>query len=375
MTRVRVLAVAGTRPEAIKIAPVVRRLRAEPDRFDTLFCATGQHREMLDQVILLFGVQPDVDLDLMRPNQSPSELASRVLASFDALLARDPPDWVLVQGDTTTALGAALAAFHRRVRIGHVEAGLRTGDLEAPFPEEMNRQVVDVFATALFAPTQRAVKELEREGRQRSAIHLTGNTVVDALQEIGAQEGPVVTEKMVLVTAHRRESFGPALDRVVGAIARLARLFPDIRFVHIEHPNPNVRDVVRRNANLPNVDVIPPTDYRSLVRLLRRCRLVLTDSGGIQEEAPTFGKPVLVMREKTERPEGVEAGIARLVGTDGEVIVREVSRLLRDPEAYRAMSRCMNPYGDGHASDRIVRILLGEKYEPFRPPSAREGGP
>lgn len=373
MTRIRVMAVAGTRPEAIKIAPVVRRLRADPDRFDTMFCVTGQHREMLDQVISLFGLRPDVDLDLMRPNQSLSELASRVLVSFDALLARDRPDWVLVQGDTTTALGAALAAFHRRVRIGHVEAGLRTGDLESPFPEEMNRRVVDVFATALFAPTRRAVKELEREGRPHLAIHLTGNTVVDALQEIGAQEGPVETDDMVLVTAHRRESFGAALDRIVDAIARLAGLFPEVRFVHIEHPNPNVRDVVRRNASLPNVQVIPPTDYRSLVRLLRRCRLVLTDSGGIQEEAPTFGKPVLVMREKTERPEGVEAGVARLVGTDGEVIVREVSRILRDPETLRSMSRSTNPYGDGHASDRIARILLGEKYEPFWPPPARDG--
>ena len=374
MTPLRVVVVAGTRPEAIKVAPVVRRLRAEPGRFETVFCVTAQHREMLDQVVSLFGLRPDVDLDLMRPNQSPSQLASRLLESFETFLGKSRPDWVLVQGDTTTSLGAALAAFHRRVKVGHVEAGLRTGDLAAPFPEEMNRRVVDLLSDALFVPTPRSAAVLGREGARREAIHLTGNTVVDALQEIVAQEGPVETEDLVLVTAHRRESFGAPLEGIVRAVGELARRFPAFRFVHIEHPNPNVRDVVRRNAALPNVEVVPPVDYRSLLRLLRRSRVVLTDSGGLQEEAPTFGKPVLVLREKTERPEGVEAGVARLVGTVEDVIVREGSRLLGDPDARQAMSRFGNPYGDGRASDRIARILLGEPYEPFRPGAAAGPG-
>lgn len=372
--RLRVLVVAGTRPEAIKMAPVVKRLRADDTHFDVTFCVTAQHRELLDQVVTLFGVEPDLDLDLMRADQSLNELSSRVFAAMDACLVAIRPDWVLVQGDTTTALCTALASFHRRLRVGHVEAGLRTGDLAAPFPEELNRRVVDILGTALFAPTQRAVDELEREGAPSSAIHLTGNTVVDALQEIVAQEGSVEAENVVLVTVHRRESFGAPLEEIVEAIAVLAQRFRAVQFIHVEHPNPNVRDVVRRNAGIGNVQIVPPTDYRSLVRLIRRCRLVLTDSGGIQEEAPTFGKPVLVMREKTERREGVEAGSARLVGTDREVIVREVSRLLEDPAAYRAMSACVNPYGDGQASGRIARILLGEAYEPFRPLPTRNGG-
>ncbi len=368
MTPIRVLAVAGTRPEAIKMAPVVRRLRGDPERFELVFCATAQHREMLDQVTSLFGIRPDVDLDLMRPNQSPNEIASRVLVAFDRLLAEARPDWVLVQGDTTTALAAGVAAFHRSVTVGHVEAGLRTGDLTAPFPEEMNRRVIDLVAGALFAPTVRAAGVLAGEGAGKGTIHVTGNTVVDALLEMAAREGSVETEDLVLVTAHRRESFGAPLERIVGAIARLSQLFPAVAFVHVEHPNPNVRDVVRRNAGLANVSVIPPVDYRSLIRLLRRCRLVLTDSGGLQEEAPTFGKPVLVLREKTERPEGVEAGIAKLVGTDEDLIVREAAALLSDRGAQDAMSGRCNPYGDGRASDRIAAILLGEPYEPFRPP-------
>lgn len=372
--RLKVFVVAGTRPEAIKMAPVVRRLRAETSRFDVTFCVTAQHRDMLDQVVALFGLTPDVDLDLMRPDQSLNEVSSRVFAAMDDCLLEHRPDWVLVQGDTTTALCTALAAFHRHLRVGHVEAGLRTGDLDAPFPEELNRRVVDLLATALFAPTPRSVAQLEREGARRAAIHLTGNTVVDALEAIVAQEGAVDTENVVLVTVHRRESFGAPLEEVVEAISVLARLYPAVRFIHVEHPNPNVRDVVRRNAGIGNVQIIPPTDYRSLIRLLRRCRLVLTDSGGIQEEAPTFGKPVLVMRKKTERREGIEAGSARLVGTDKEVIVREVSRLLDDPAAYRAMSVCVNPYGDGRASERIARILLGEEYEPFRSSPPRDGG-
>ena len=356
-----VLAVVGTRPEAIKMSPVVRRLRAEPERFDVLLCATAQHREMLDQVLNLFELSPDIDLDLMRPDQSPSEVAARVLPALDSVLSERNPDWLLVQGDTTTAMAAALAAFHRRVRVGHVEAGLRTGDLSAPFPEEMNRRVVDLVASAHFAPTARAAAALRHEGVPESGVHLTGNTVVDALLQIAERQGPAEEEDLVLVTAHRRESFGEPLARIVRAIARLAASFPQTRFLHVLHPNPNVLAAVRQNEGLANVELVQPLDYATLVRLMRRSRLILTDSGGIQEEAPTFGKPVLVLREKTERPEGIEAGVALLTGTDDETIVREASRLLSDETARRAMAARANPYGDGRASDRIADALWGQR--------------
>jgi len=348
----RVLLVAGTRPEAIKLAPLVRRLRREPDRFEATLCATAQHREMLDQVLEVFDLAPDVDLDLMRPGQSPNEVASRVFAALDPLLAERSPDWLIVQGDTTTAMCAAIAAFHRRVRVGHVEAGLRTGDFQHPFP----------------------AAALEAEGVPRDRIHRTGNTVVDALLEIAAREGAEPETDTVLITAHRRESFGEPLARIVRAIARLARAFPQTRFLHVVHPNPSVLAAVRANEGLPNVELLEPLDYRGLVRLLRRCRFALTDSGGIQEEAPTFGKPVLVLREKTERPEGVEAGLARLVGTDEDRIVAEASRLLSDPAARRRMAEGGNPYGDGRASDRIADVLAGRPYKSFAPVPAAASG-
>jgi UDP-N-acetylglucosamine 2-epimerase (non-hydrolysing) len=365
--RERVLLVVGTRPEAIKVAPVVRRLREEPDRFEAILCATAQHREMLDQVLSVFELVPDIDLDLMRPGQSPSEVASRVFASLDPLLDRLAPDWLLVQGDTTTAMCASIAAFHRRVRVGHIEAGLRTGDFQHPFPEEMNRRVVDLVADAYFVPTARAARALSAEGVPDAKIHATGNTVVDALLEIARREGDEPETDSVLVTAHRRESFGEPLQRIVRGIARLARAFPQTRFLHVVHPNPNVLSAVRANEGIPNVELLEPLDYRGLVRLLRRSRLVLTDSGGIQEEAPTFGKPVLVLREKTERPEGVEAGLAMLVGTDEEKIVAEASRLLTDASARRRMKEAGNPYGDGRASGRIADALAGRPYEAFAP--------
>lgn len=371
----RILVVVGTRPEAIKLAPVVRRLRQEPDRFEAILCATAQHREMLDQVLEVFGLQPDVDLDLMRPGQSPSEVASRVFAALDPLLAGTVPDWLVVQGDTTTAMCAAVAAFHRRVRVGHVEAGLRTGDFQHPFPEEMNRRVVDLIADAYFAPTPRAARALRSEGVEEGKIHLTGNTVVDALLEIARREGDEPETDTVLITAHRRESFGPPLERIVRAVARLARAFPQTRFLHVVHPNPNVLAAVRANEGLPNVELLEPLDYRGLVRLLRGSRLVLTDSGGIQEEAPTFRKPVLVLREKTERPEGVEAGLALLVGTDEERIVAEASRLLADASARRRMAGGGNPYGDGRAAGRIADALAGRQYERFEPASRTPVGP
>src|SRR5262249_55850519 len=267
--------------------------------------------------------------------------------------------------DTTTALCCALAAFHRKIPVAHVEAGLRTGDLEAPFPEEMNRRVVDLVSTAVFAPTRRAAETLAAEGIPRNRVHLTGNTVVDALLQIAAREGPVEEENLVLITAPRRKGFGNPLERIARAIARLAQAFPQTPFAHVVHPNPNVMATVFQNQGLPNVELLEPLDYQKLVRLLRRCRFALTDSGGIQEEAPTFHKPVLVMREKTERPEGVEVGLARLVGTDEELIFAEASRLLSDEAARRSMSEATNPYGDGPAADRIADALAGRSYSPF----------
>jgi UDP-N-acetylglucosamine 2-epimerase (non-hydrolysing) len=372
---VRILIVAGTRPELIKLAPVIARLRREPDLFQVRFCVTAQHRQMLDQVLQLFGLTPDIDLDLMRPDQSLNELSSRIFAAFEEVLSRESPDWLLVQGDTTTAMATAIAAFHRRVKVGHVEAGLRTGDFERPFPEEMNRRVVDLVASAYFVPTARAADALAAEHAVPERIHRTGNTVVDALVEIASRQGAIAEEDLVLVTAHRRESFGEPLARIVRAIGRLARRFPRTRIVHVAHPNPNVRAALRANAAVPNIEMREPVDYDELVRLMRRSRLILTDSGGIQEEAPTFGKPVLVMRERTERPEGVEAGLAELVGTDEEKIFRSSERLLTDPAARAAMSGAPNPYGDGHASDRIADALAGRSFDAFPLALARQSGP
>jgi UDP-N-acetylglucosamine 2-epimerase len=353
------------------MAPVIRRLRREPALFSTVVCATAQHREMLDSVLSLFEIGPDVDLDLMRPDQEVNELASRAFAALDSVLENERPDWLLVQGDTTTAFCAAVAAFHRGVRVGHVEAGLRTGDLTRPFPEEMNRRVADLVADACFAPTRRAAAALAAEGVPADRIHLTGNTVVDALEEIARRDGEVATEDLVLVTAHRRESFGAPLQRIFRAVGRLARSFPQTRFVHVVHPNPNVRGAVEAADAPANLERVEPQDYRSLLRLLRRSRLVLSDSGGIQEEAPAFGKIVLVLREKTERPEGIEAGFARLVGTDEEKIFREASRVLSGRSDLTPAAGGGNPYGDGRASDRIAAILSGAPWEPFEAGAAR----
>jgi UDP-N-acetylglucosamine 2-epimerase (non-hydrolysing) len=364
----KIVVVVGTRPEAIKMAPVVQRLGQEPG-CQTILCVTAQHREMLDQVLALFALRPDVDLDLMRPDQTMNALASRVFAGIDEVLAREKPDWLLVQGDTTTAMCASIAAFHRRVRVGHVEAGLRTGDLQHPFPEEMNRRVVDLISAANFVPTRRAARALSAEGVPDDRIFLTGNTVVDALLAIAGKDGETPEEDLVLITAHRRESFGEPLERIVRAIGRLAGKFPKTQFVHVLHPNPNVGPVVRKNAGLPNVTLVEPLDYLALVRLMRRSRLILTDSGGIQEEAPTFHKPVLVLREKTERPEGVDAGLAELVGTDEERIVARASALLTTGAAASRGAGIANPYGDGLASERIVAILSGRPFSPFAPPA------
>lgn len=368
MSRLKIFAVVGTRPEAIKMAPVILRLRAQADRFDVRVCATAQHREMLDSVLRLFGIVPDVDLDLMRPGQTLNDVAGRGLLALDRAMQDFDPEWVLVQGDTTTVLAASLAAFHQQRKIGHVEAGLRTGRLDSPFPEEMNRCVTDLVATALFAPTVRAAQALRREGHSDERILLTGNTVVDALHHMIAVEPPLADEAShVLVTCHRRENFGPPLARIINGLRRLALRFPEVRFIFPVHPNPNVVRAAAALATLPNVLLREPADYQTLLRLLRGARIVITDSGGIQEEAPTFGKPVLVLRDTTERPEAIDAGVAKLIGTDEDLLFSEAERLLTDRRYHQQMARPVNPYGDGLASERIARFLLGMPIQAFVP--------
>jgi UDP-N-acetylglucosamine 2-epimerase (non-hydrolysing) len=366
---VRILAVIGTRPEAIKMAPVVLALRATPG-VDVRLCLTAQHRDMLDDVVRIFGLRVDHDLDLMTPDQTLTQVAVGVLQGIDALLATESFDWVLVQGDTTTSLAAAQAAFHRRVRVGHVEAGLRTWNPHEPFPEEWNRRAIDALADLAFAPTERARENLRAERIPEERILVTGNTAIDALHlAIGmdAAAGPDElagldeTRPLVLVTAHRRESFGAPFEQICLALRTLAERegARGVNIVYPVHPNPSVRGPVERLlAGRANVALLPPLDYLRFVRLLRRAWIVLTDSGGIQEEAPGLGKPVLVLRERTERPEAVEAGTARLVGTSAARIVEEVDRLLDDPAAYAAMATARNPFGDGKAAARIVRALV-----------------
>ena len=364
----KVLVAYGTRPEAIKMAPVVRELKRREESFMTVVCATAQHREMMDQVHEVFGLEADIDLDLMRPEQELNELCSRAFAGMNDVLRTEAPDWVLVQGDTTTAMVAALAAFHRDIRVGHVEAGLRTGNLRHPFPEEANRRVIDVVAAGLFAPTEGAARALRAEGAAPGNIHVTGNTGIDALLAAADRAGEGTAQDEVLITVHRRESFGEPIREIFHALRELAGLFPDHRWIYPVHRNPNVRRAADELlGGIGNLELHEPFDYLELVRRLQSARLILTDSGGIQEEAPTFGKPVLVLRRTTERPEGVEAGVAKLVGTDRETIVGEASRILTDETAYNAMSGVDNPYGDGKAAARIVSILAGEPYEPFSP--------
>jgi UDP-N-acetylglucosamine 2-epimerase (non-hydrolysing) len=370
----RVLSIFGTRPEAIKMAPVVRAIAHAPG-LEGRVCVTAQHRGMLDQVLDLFALSPDHDLDLMRPGQDLTDLTCRVLAGVRDVLRAERPDMVLVHGDTTTTFAATLAAFYARVPVGHVEAGLRTGDLSAPFPEEANRVLADRLCRLYFAPTDTSRRNLLAEGVPDAHIRVTGNTVIDALlsvrDRVAAEPldrfvdafGPAApavagSGRIVLVTGHRRESFGRGFRDMCAAIRTLAARFPDVAFVYPVHLNPNVQEPVRALlSDLPNVHLLPPLDYAPFVRLMDRCALVLTDSGGIQEEAPGLGKPVLVMRDVTERPEGVAAGTVALVGTDPDRIVAGVARLLVDAAHYQAMSRAVNPYGDGRASARIVAAL------------------
>jgi UDP-N-acetylglucosamine 2-epimerase (non-hydrolysing) len=358
-----VLAIFGTRPEAIKLAPVVRALAAEPD-LAVRVAVTGQHRELLDQVLAVFGIAPDHDLAVMVAGQSLPELTGRLLPRLDRVIASEAPAAVLVQGDTTTALVAALAAFYRRVPVGHVEAGLRTNDRHAPFPEEINRRLVSVLTTWHFAPTPGARDALLGEGIAAANVLVTGNTVIDALRHVLATtEPPLGTlpapgRRLLLVTAHRRESFGPPLESLCRAIRRIADRHPDLEVCYPVHPNPNVREPVHRILGAhPRVQLLEPLDYVAFAHLLARADIVLTDSGGIQEEGPALGKPVLVARDVTERPEAVAAGVAELVGTDEERIVTRVGRLLDDPAAYAAMARAVSPYGDGRAGERIVGFL------------------
>lgn len=365
----KVLVVIGTRPEAVKQAPVVQAL-AGREGVTTTVCLTAQHRDMLDEAVATFRLPIHHDLDLMRPGQSLTQVAVRVLEGIDALLARDPHDWVLVQGDTTTSMAAAQAAFHRGVRVGHVEAGLRTWNVQEPFPEEWNRRAIDALADLAFAPTERARQNLLAERVPEERILVTGNTAIDALQWVARQPSAAPPPELsdldpgrpiVLVTAHRRESFGRPLEEICRALALLAGR-EDARGVSIVypvHPNPNVRAVVARQLEgRPHVHLLSPLGYSTFVSLMTRARLILTDSGGIQEEAPGLGKPVLVMRERTERPEAIEAGTAVLVGTDSNRIVAEVDRLLGDEAAYRAMAVARNPFGDGHAGERIADALV-----------------
>ncbi len=376
----RVLSIFGTRPEAIKMAPLVAALTREP-ALESTVCITGQHREMLGQVMSLFGLQADHDLDVMRPDQSLNGLFARLVERVDGVLQTVRPDCVLVHGDTTTAAACALAAFHRRVPVGHVEAGLRSGDLQSPFPEEMNRRVVDAMGTWLFAPTPEARDALVRE-KAPGRIWVTGNTVIDALADtiarldgdaelertLAAQHGWLdARRKMVLVTGHRRENFGEGFRNICSALADLARR-GDVEIVYPVHLNPNVRDVVNDMlSGLPGVHLIPPLAYLDFVWFMRRAHLILTDSGGVQEEAPYLGKPVLVMRDVTERPEAVAAGTVRLVGTSHERILREAHALLDDERLHADFSRRSNPYGDGHACRRIVDALCGRPFAEFAP--------
>ncbi|CAB3686266.1 UDP-N-acetylglucosamine 2-epimerase [Achromobacter animicus] len=379
----KVLSIFGTRPEAIKMAPLVTALQNEP-QIQSVVCVTGQHREMLDQVLALFELKAQHDLDIMVPNQTLNGLYARLISRVDGVLEAEKPDCVLVHGDTSTASACALASFHRRVRIGHVEAGLRTGNLAMPFPEEMNRRVVDAIGDLLFAPTEESRGNLLRENLAGS-ITVTGNTVIDALAMTCAKltAGSALTRmlqtryawldpnrRLLLVTGHRRESFGEGFRNICAALADLARR-ADLQIVYPVHLNPQVRGVVMAElSGLANVHLIDPLDYLDFVWFMQRAHLILTDSGGVQEEAPYLGKPVLVMRDVTERPEAVRAGTVALVGTDTRRIVTEVNRLLDDPGLHSAFSRRINPYGDGKASQRIVDALCGRAVSEFSPHGA-----
>ncbi|MGP1420646.1 MAG: non-hydrolyzing UDP-N-acetylglucosamine 2-epimerase [Tannerella sp.] len=380
----RIMLVFGTRPEAIKMAPLVQEFRKHPDQYETLVCVTGQHREMLDQVLNIFGIVPDYDLNIMKPGQDLYDVTARILSGMRDILTRTQPDVLLVHGDTTTSMAVALAAFYQQIPVGHVEAGLRTHNIYSPWPEEMNRQITGRIATYHFSPTPLSRENLLREGIDKSRILVTGNTVIDALYAVvnkikddvplqlslgkelkaaGYDAGRLVTEegrRLVLITGHRRENFGDGFLHICRAIKTLSEKYPDVDFVYPMHLNPNVRKPIKEvfgENRQSNLFFIEPLEYLSFVYLMEKSHIVLTDSGGIQEEAPGLGKPVLVMRNTTERPEALEAGTVKLVGTDYDKIVSEVSSLLDDAQYYGKMSQAVNPYGDGKACERIAQYI------------------
>lgn len=371
--KLRVIVIFGTRPEAVKMAPVIKALQNESDKIETCVCVTAQHREMLDQVLSAFQIQPDIDLDLMTHDQSLAQLTARIFSDLDPVLVNFKPDWLLIQGDTTTVMAAAILGYYHQIKIGHVEAGLRTHDKWQPFPEEINRRIAGVVADLHFAPTRNNHQNLIREGIPDQAIKITGNPAIDALQIISQQPLPSqavslleeagVTSgqrRLVLVTAHRRENFGQPIRQICQALKKLAQVYQDeISIIYPVHLNPNIQEPVNEIlSGIENIHLLPPLDYLPLVHLMRHATLILTDSGGIQEEAPSLGVPTLVLRERTERQEGVAAGTLKLVGTDPDQIVTEAMYLLDDPKAHAAMAGAINPYGDGHAAERIVAALL-----------------
>ena len=366
----KVMLVFGTRPEAIKMAPLVKMLLADKEHFSTVVCVTGQHREMLDQVLSIFQITPQYDLNIMKQGQDLYDVTARVLLEMRGILRQENPDLVLVHGDTTTSMAAALAAFYQQIPVGHVEAGLRTHNILSPWPEELNRQMTARIATWHFTPTPLGKENLMKEGIDEHKIHITGNTVIDALhwmtKELGLHEGDALTDRrIVLITGHRRENFGPGFVHVCQAIKTLANKYPTVDFIYPVHPNPHVREAIQKvfgqaECAPSNLKLISPLNYVDFVTLMAKSTIVLTDSGGVQEESPGLGKPVLVMRDTTERPEAVAAGTVKLVGTDYDKIVAEVSLLLDDEQVYQQMSKAVNPYGDGHACERILNILRKE---------------
>lgn len=369
----KILTVFGTRPEAIKMAPVVKELQKHTDQFETKVCVTAQHRQMLDQVLDLFEIRPDYDLDIMKPGQSLTDVTCNVLHGLAPVLEEFKPDVVLVHGDTTTTMAASLAAYYQKIDVGHVEAGLRTGNIYSPWPEEMNRRLAGAITKYHFAPTDRSRENLLREGVAEETIHITGNTVIDALldvvekvrtdsnlrEEMAARFNYLnPTKRLILVTGHRRENFGEGFENICCALKEIALTNPDVEIVYPVHLNPNVQEPVHRLlSDCPAVHLIEPQDYLPFVYLMDRSYLIITDSGGVQEEAPSLGKPVLVMRDTTERPEAVTAGTVKLVGTNKERIVAEASELLRSHTSYERMSLAHNPYGDGLSASRIREML------------------
>ncbi|MCL5994967.1 MAG: UDP-N-acetylglucosamine 2-epimerase (non-hydrolyzing) [Chloroflexi bacterium] len=379
MNPLRVLTILGTRPEAIKLAPVILELRKHTTSIQTRVCVTGQHRQMLDQALSLFGIIPDVDLDVMQPSQGLPGLTAKVMTEVSRVLNDEQPDVVLVQGDTTTVMAAALAAFYSKVAVGHVEAGLRSYDRYSPFPEEINRRITSVLATYHFAPTETARNALLNEGVAEAGIHVTGNTVIDALKMIASHpaplkvrqlldqagipafpsSGPQNHRRLILVTAHRRENFGERFENICAGLKALVERNDNVVLIYPVHLNPRVREPVYRMLDHSDrIILVDPLEYDAMVHLMQAADLVLTDSGGIQEEAPALGKPVLVLRTETERPEAIHAGTAKLIGPDKTRIVEETERLLHDTNAYQAMAHAVSPYGDGQAAQKIVRVLL-----------------